>query len=124
MSARCRPVVGSSRMYRLRPPRLIFPSSCASLTRWASPPAFRRAGEDLPDGVVHPYVRRRVGGWGAPYRGLVYVDHVSQVLDTLDGVVRPGQHPAVVKDRVELLVQDLVDERALARARHAGHADE
>src|SRR5262249_38808637 len=38
MSAKCRPVVGSSRMYKLCLPRLSLPSSPASLTRWASPP--------------------------------------------------------------------------------------
>ena len=37
MSAKCRPVVGSSKMYRARPIEGR-PSSAASLTRWASPP--------------------------------------------------------------------------------------
>ena len=38
MSARCSPVVGSSRMYRIWLPRRSLPSSLASLMRWASPP--------------------------------------------------------------------------------------
>ena len=36
-SAKCSPVVGSSRMYSVRPVA-IFDSSVASFTRWASPP--------------------------------------------------------------------------------------
>ena len=38
MSARCSPVVGSSRIYRMLASRRSFPSSLASLMRWASPP--------------------------------------------------------------------------------------
>lgn len=37
MSAKCRPVVGSSRMYSVLPVSRL-DSSKASLTRWASPP--------------------------------------------------------------------------------------
>ena len=37
MSAKCRPVVGSSNIYKVRPVSRL-ESSRASLTRWASPP--------------------------------------------------------------------------------------
>ena len=43
MSAKCKPVVGSSRMYNVRPVA-IFDSSDASFTRCASPPESVVAG--------------------------------------------------------------------------------
>ncbi len=43
MSSKCRPVVGSSRMYMVWPVDRLA-SSLASLTRWASPPDSVGAG--------------------------------------------------------------------------------
>ena len=45
MSSKCRPVVGSSRTYTVRPVERFW-SSLASFTRWASPP--ESVGADWP----------------------------------------------------------------------------
>ena len=83
-----------------------------------------RGGEELPDLVVDADVGGGVGARRAPDRRLVDVDDIVEVLDPLDAVVLAGEHAAVVEERVELLVEDLVDQRALAGARGAGDADE
>ena len=82
--------------------------------------ALRRAGKQLSHGIVNAHV----GGWVRVRRAadgaLVNVDHVVQVLDSVDSEVYAGQHPAVVKHGVQPLVQNFVHQRALARSRHAG----
>src|SRR5687768_7922373 len=46
------------------------------------------------------------------------------MFDPFQRVVLTRQNPAVVQQRIDLLIEDLVNERALARARGAGNADE
>ena len=83
-----------------------------------------RRGEEAADVVVETDVRGRVGAGRAADGGLVDVDHIAYVLDPVEAVVRTRQHAAVVEDGVELLVENVVDERALARARGSTDADE
>jgi hypothetical protein len=82
-----------------------------------------RLGEQLADVVEHAGVGGRVGPRGAPDRRLVDVHHLVEVLEALDPLVPPGTSRAV-----ELVgehgVEDVVDERGLARAAHAGDRDE
>ena len=69
-------------------------------------------------------VRRRVRARRAPDRRLIDLDHLVEAVDPLDGVVRAGLRPRSVELVRERLVDDLVDEGRLARARDAGDADE
>ena len=83
-----------------------------------------RLGEEAADVVVETNVRGWVGAGRAANGGLVDVDHIAYVLDPVEAVVRARQHAAVVEDGVELLVENVVYERALARARSPTDADE
>ena len=66
----------------------------------------------------------RVGARRAADRRLVDVDDLVEGLDALDLVVGAGLDPGPLQPVGERLVEDLVHERGLARARDAGHADE
>ena len=52
------------------------------------------------------------------------MDNVAHVLHALHGTVFAWQHAVVVQDRVQLFIEDLVDEAALATAAHTGDTDE
>ena len=69
-------------------------------------------------------VRRRVRARRAPDRRLVDVDHLVEAVDPLDRVVRTRLRPGLVEPVGERLVDDLVDERRLARPGDARDADE
>ena len=69
-------------------------------------------------------VRRRVRARRAADRRLVDVDHLVEALDPLDRLVVARLRARVVEPVGERLVDDLVDERRLARAGHARDADE
>ena len=69
-------------------------------------------------------VGRRVGARRPADRRLVDLDHLVEAVDPLDAVVRAGLRPRLQEPVGEGLVDDLVDERRLARAGHARDADE
>src|SRR5690606_7312561 len=69
-------------------------------------------------------VRRGVGARRPADGRLVDVNDAVQVLDALDAVVGAWLFPGAVQLLRQRLVQDFVDQRALARARDARHADE
>jgi len=76
----------------------------------AAPAGRLGLGEQRADRVIEPDVRRRVGPLGPPDRGLVDVDHVADVLAAGQRVVRAGEDAAVVQQRIETLVYDLVNQ--------------
>ena len=79
MSAKCRPVVGSSRIYKVRPVSRL-ESSSASLTRWASLP--ERVVADVAEADVHQGLQfARYGEHGVEeFLGFFY-GHVQHLAD-------------------------------------------
>ena len=69
-------------------------------------------------------VRRGVRARRPADRRLVDLDHLVEAVDALDGVVGARLRPRLQEPVRERLVDDLVDEGRLARARDARHADE
>ncbi len=69
-------------------------------------------------------VRRRVRARRAPDRALVDLDDLVEAVDPLDALVVARLRPHAVQPVRERLVEDLVHERRLARARDAGDGDE
>ena len=82
------------------------------------------AGVDRPDLVEDPGVGRGVRARGAPDGGLVDLDHAHDLAQAGHRVVRAGQVARAGHVPLGGLEQDLVHERALAAAAHAGHADD
>src|SRR5206468_6912896 len=83
-----------------------------------------RAAEQVADLIEDARVRRRVRPRGAADRRLVDVDDLVDVLEPADPPVRAGPQLGAMQPIGDRAVQDLVDERALAGARHACHAAE
>ena len=77
-------------------------------------------GEQLADVVEHAGVGGRVRPGRAADRRLVDVDDLVEVLDALDPLVQAGRRLRLVDLLHQRPVEDVVDERRLARARHAG----
>ena len=94
------------------------PGAVAALAR------FRHAREELADRREQPGVGRRIGARRAADRALVDVDDLVEELEAVDRFVRRRLGGAAVELARDRVVQRVVDERRLARARHAGHADE
>ena len=76
-------------------------------------------GVQVADLVEEADVGRRVRARRAADRRLVDADDLVQVLEALDALVRARPHPRAVELVGDGLVEDLVDQRGLARARHA-----
>ncbi len=94
---KCRPVVGSSRMYSVRPVATRL-SSLASLTRWASPASSGGTLAQLH--VVQSHILLAsaacvVSGDGLPEgtRGLLYIKHVGNGLAGTGSAGSPGGVP-------------------------------
>ena len=85
---------------------------------------FRQLGEQLADRREQPRVRRRIRARRATDRALVDVDDLVDVLEPRDAIVRAGNHARAIEMPRERVVQDVLDQRRLARARHAGDRDE
>src|SRR5262245_44993394 len=67
-------------------------------------------GKQRTDRVIEADVGRRVGARGPPDRGLIDVDHVADVLTAGEFVVLAGKDAAIVQERIETLLDDLVNE--------------
>ena len=80
--------------------------------------------EDLAYQVENSRISRGVGPRGTSDRRLVDVDNLVQMFETRDRLVLSGPGMGAVEGPGQDGVDDLVDERALARAGYAGHADE
>ena len=76
-------------------------------------------GVEVADDVEEADVGRRVRPRRAADRRLVDVDDLVQVLEALDALVGARAHPRAVQLVRDGLVEDLVDQRRLARAGHA-----
>src|SRR4051812_13477371 len=87
----------------------------------AADPRLLRLGEQVADDVEEAGVRRRVGPRRAADRRLVDLDDLVDVVEARDAVVRAGPLARPVQAVGHRLEEDLVDERGLARARHARH---
>ena len=81
-------------------------------------------GKEVADRREGVGVGRGVAARCPPDRALVDLDHLVQVLDAGHLPEGARQLLGAVKVPREMLAQDLVDQRALARAGNAGHADE
>ena len=79
-------------------------------------------GKQLPDVVEESRVGGRVTAGRAADGGLVNVDDLVQILLSLDAVVLARAHLHPVQIGPQLFVEDLVDQRGFAAARHAGNA--
>ena len=82
------------------------------------------AGEQLADRGEQARVRRGVRARRAPDGALIDLDDLVDVLDALERVVLAGLLPGAEERLGEGAVQDLRDERALARSGDAGDGDE
>ena len=83
-----------------------------------------RLGEETTDPVEDPGVGRGVGPGGPADRALIDVDDLVEVLETGDGLVAARDLAGAVELVGEHLVEDVVDERGLARAGDPGDGDE
>ena len=81
-------------------------------------------GEQLADVVEHAGVGGRVRAGRAADRRLVDVDDLVDLVEALDGLVAAGRRARAVDLLHQRPEEDVVDERGLARARHAGDGDE
>ena len=81
-------------------------------------------GEQLADRGEQPGVGRRVGARRAADGALVDVDDLVDLLEPLDPGVRAGHDLGAVEVPRQRLVQDVGDQRGLARAGHARHGHE
>ena len=90
----------------------------------AARPRLLGLGVQVADLVEQPDVGRRVRPRRAADRRLVDADDLVQVLEAADALVRAGPHPRAVQLVRDRLVEDLVDQRRLARAGHAGDGAE
>src|SRR5262249_27629084 len=84
----------------------------------------RRLRVQRTDVVEQARIRGGGGPRGAADRGLVDVDHLVECLEAVHPAVRARLDTAARDAVRERLVHDLVDERALARPRDAGDADQ
>ena len=90
----------------------------------AARPRLLGLGEQLADLVEQPDVRGRVRARRAADRRLVDRDDLVELVEAVDPPVRARPLPRPVQPVGDRLVEHLVDERRLARARHAGDAAE
>ena len=98
---------------KAEPPRLI-----AAHTRLA------HLTEQLADRIEHPRVGRGIRARRASDRLLIDVDDLVDMLKPLDLLVLAGLSLRAVEPRGDTAIEDLVDERRLARAGHARHKRE
>ena len=83
-----------------------------------------RRGEQVTDIVEHAGIGCRVGTRRTSDGRLVDIDDLIQILHALNGVERTRSGLGTVQISGQLLVQNLVDERRLARTGHTGHTGE
>ena len=79
------------------------------------------AGKEGPDQVKDAGIGRGIGPGSAADGGLVDVDDLVQLLDSLDIVMLSGDGPGTVEVTGQAFVEDLVDQGALAGSGYAGH---
>src|SRR3569833_2187730 len=84
----------------------------------------RQLGEQLADRREEAGVRRRVRARCAADRRLVDVDDLVDVLEAGDALVRSRNHSRAIKVPRERPMQNVFDERRLARSRHSRDRDE
>ena len=77
-------------------------------------------GEEIPDEGEQTRIGGGVGSRGPSDRRLIDLDHLVEQFDPLDAVVRAGLIRRLVQRPRERAVQDVVDQRGLARPAHAG----
>ena len=88
----------------------------------AARPRLLGLGEQVADDVEQAGVGRRVRARRAPDRRLVDLDDLVELVEAEHRGVRPRALARAVQAVGDRLEQDLVDQRRLARARHAGDA--
>src|SRR3546814_3037240 len=86
--------------------------------------AFGQPREPVADDCEGAGVGRGVGSRGAADRGLVDVDDLVAMFETLETVVRPRDEPRAVEGARRAGVECVDDEARLARSRQAGDAGE
>src|SRR6202041_1297041 len=81
---------------------------------------FGQHGEQIADGGEYLRVGCRIGAWRAADRRLIDAHDFVQLLDAGDRVVRPGLLARAIDGLGQRAIKNVVDERALAAAAHAG----
>ena len=81
-------------------------------------------GEELANRREESGVRRRIRARRATDRTLVDVDDLVDVLEARDARVRAGNHARAIEMPRQRAMQNVFDQRRLARAGHAGDRDE
>ncbi len=87
-------------------------------------PGLRGACEDLPDVVEETGVGGRIGPWRTPYRRLIDADHLVDVFNAQNVVVRAGPSVRPVQIARQSRVKHFVDQGALPGSRDACYAHE
>ena len=82
----------------------------------------RGGGKEVADHVENARIGGRVGPGRPPDGGLVNVDDLVQLVHAFNAVVRAGNGQGPVQVPAEPLVEDLVDQGALAGTGYAGHS--
>ena len=85
---------------------------------------FGQLREQLADQVEHAGVGGRVRRRRVAQRLLIDADHLVDLLDAADRVVRAGHGAGAVQRAGELVVEHVLDQRALAAAADAGDGGE
>ncbi len=85
---------------------------------------FRRAGEDVADGVERAHVARGVGARGAADGRLVHEHHVVDARRAVHLAEGAGRFRRLAQVLEQRRVQHVLDERGFPRARDARHAHE
>ena len=80
-----------------------------------------RGGEQIPDHIEHPGVGGGIGTGRAADGRLIDVDHLIQLINSLDPFIFSGNGSGTIQVSGQRLVEDLVHQRAFAGAGNTGH---
>src|SRR5581483_10740784 len=81
----------------------------------------RHLGEQLANRRKESRVRRGIRPWRPTDRALVDVDDLVEMLEPRDAVMLARDHACAIEMASERAMQNVLDQRRLARTRHAGH---
>ena len=80
-----------------------------------------RGGKQIPDHVEHPGIGGGIGTGRAADGRLIDVDHLIQLIDSLNSFIFPRNGSRPVQISCQRFVEDLVHQRAFTGAGNTGH---